>query len=60
MSAAARTRSLRACWRDWCTLEALFVLFDEGAVSAEENKALIRRLYDEGFTQWNLAVIDEW
>ena len=26
---------------------------------AEENKAILRRLYDEGFTQWNLAVIDE-
>ena len=26
---------------------------------AEENKAILRRLYDEGFTHWNLAVIDE-
>ncbi len=28
-------------------------------MSAEENKAIIRRLYDELFGQWNLALIDE-
>ena len=28
-------------------------------MSAEENKAMLRRLYDETFPQWNLAVIDE-
>ncbi len=28
-------------------------------MSVEENKALIRRLYDEVFAKWNLGVIDE-
>ncbi len=28
-------------------------------MSIEENKALIRRLYDEVFAKWNLGVIDE-
>ena len=28
-------------------------------MSAEENKAIIRRLYDELFGQWNLALIHE-
>ena len=28
-------------------------------MSAEENKAILHRLYDEAFTRWNLPVIDE-
>lgn len=28
-------------------------------MSAEDNKAIIRRLYDQLFGQWNLALIDE-
>ena len=28
-------------------------------MSVEENKALIRRLYDEVFVKWNLGVVDE-
>jgi predicted ester cyclase len=29
------------------------------AMSVEENKAIIRRLYDEVFVRWNLGVVDE-
>jgi predicted ester cyclase len=28
-------------------------------MSVDENKALIRRLYDDVFARWNLAVVDE-
>jgi hypothetical protein len=35
------------------------VATSEDAMSAEVNEALIRRLYDQVFSQWNLSVIDE-
>ena len=28
-------------------------------MSTEDNKALVRRAFDGGFNQWNLAVLDE-
>ena len=31
----------------------------EESVSVEENKALIRRLYDEVFAKWNFGVVGE-
>lgn len=47
----------------WCGTVIITFLFTGGAAAyaddVEQNKQLIRRLYDELFSKWNFAVVDE-
>lgn len=46
-------------WSAFLVVAQLLVASVSSAESAQQNKRLVRRLYDEVFVKWNLDVVDE-